>query len=52
MVILYGFGDYAKNMLRQSSSLCSEIEVIIDENMSKIHKDIISLKIKKIISLE
>ena len=42
MVILYGFGDYAKNMLRQSSSLCSEIEVIIDENMSKIHKDIIS----------
>jgi hypothetical protein len=52
MVILYGFGDYAKNMLRQSSNLCSEIEVIIDENMSKIHKDIISLKIKKIISLE
>ena len=42
MVILYGFGDYAKNMLRQSSSLCSEIEVIIDENMSKIHKHIIS----------
>lgn len=42
MVILYGFGDYARNILRQSSFLCSEIEVIIDENLSKQHKDIIS----------
>lgn len=42
MVILYGFGDYARNILRQTSFLCSEIEVIIDENLSKQHKDIIS----------
>lgn len=42
MVILYGFGDYAKNILRQSFFLCSEIEIIIDKDLSKRHKDIIS----------
>lgn len=42
MVILYGFGNYAKSVLKKFSFLCSEIEAIIDESLSSKYKEIIS----------